>query len=158
MDTIPLIGYAEKLSGRTGDTIEFKVSSASQEPFHANLVRIICTDPNPAGPGLIEEEVDIDFGGLFPLGSPEDIHVLASSEGHDDTFVLVPEELFTHLTTWPGEPIDKLIRADMVYQKSDNGGQLFATGSITFCGSLLRNNGENNISKLVLNVLNRFLE
>ena len=66
MDTIPLIGYAEKLSGRPGDTIEFKVSSASQEPFHANLVRIICADPNPAGPGLIEEEVDIDFGGLFP--------------------------------------------------------------------------------------------
>ena len=36
------------------------------------------------------------------LGSPEDIHILASSEGHDDTFVLVPEELLTHLTTWPG--------------------------------------------------------
>lgn len=92
------------------------------------------------------------------LGSPEGIHILASSEGHDDTFVVVPEELLTHITTWPGEPVDKLIRADMVYQQSENGGQLFATGSITFCGSLLHNNGDNNISKLVLNVLNRFLE
>ena len=66
MDTIPLIGYAEKLSGRPGDTIEFKVNSASQGPFHANLLRIICADPNPAGPGLIEEGVDIKFGGTFP--------------------------------------------------------------------------------------------
>ena len=47
--------------------------------------------------------------------------------------------------------------ADMVYQKSENGGQLFAAGSITFCGSLLRNNGDNNISQLLSNVLLRFL-
>jgi N,N-dimethylformamidase len=91
------------------------------------------------------------------LGTPEDVHILASSEDHHESFILVPEELLTHITTWAGEPIDDLIKADMVYQKPDTGGQLFATGSITFCGSLLYNDGDNNISKLVGNVLRRFL-
>lgn len=91
------------------------------------------------------------------LGTPENVHILASSENHHESFILVPEEMLTHITTWAGEPIDELVRADMVYQKSENGGQLFATGSITFCGSLLYNEGDNNISKLVANVFNRFL-
>ena len=92
------------------------------------------------------------------LGTPENTHLLASSEGHSADFILVPEEWLTHITTWAGEPMETLIRADMVYQKSETGSQLFAAGSITFCGSLLYNQGENNISKLVANVLVRFLK
>ncbi len=94
----------------------------------------------------------------YRLGSPEDVHILASSENHGESFVVVPEELLTHITTWSGEPLQKLLRADMVYQKPAKGGQLFAVGSITFCGSLLFNKGDNNISKLLLNVFQRFLE
>ena len=91
------------------------------------------------------------------LGSPDDLHLLASSENHGDTFVVVPEELLTHQATWSGEPFEELIRADMIYHLNDSGGQLFASGSITFCGSLLHNNGDNNISKLLLNVVRRFI-
>ncbi len=93
----------------------------------------------------------------FRLGSPDNLRVLASSENHPDTFVLVPEEQLTHITTWSGEPAADLIRADMIYQVNENGGELFSTGSITFCGSLLSNNGDNNISKLLLNVVRRFI-
>ncbi len=92
----------------------------------------------------------------YRLGSNENIQILASSEGHDDSFVLVPEEQLTHITNWPGEPVEDLLRADMIYQHSESGGQLFATGSITFCGSLLHNNGDNNISKLLYNVVEKF--
>ncbi len=63
---IPLLGYADRLSGRPGDTIAFKVSSRLAEDFDARLVRIICADPNPDGPGLIEEEVAADFAGRYP--------------------------------------------------------------------------------------------
>ncbi len=90
------------------------------------------------------------------LGSDPSIKVIASSEGHGDEFTLVPEERLTHITNWPGVPEEELIRADMVYQKAPNGGQLFATGSITFCGSLLHNNGDNNISRLLKNIIDRF--
>jgi len=65
--------------------------------------------------------------------------------------------MLTHITTWSGEPVEDLIRADMVYQKSEYGSMLFATGSITFCGSLLYNDADNDISRIVNNVLRRFL-
>jgi N,N-dimethylformamidase len=90
------------------------------------------------------------------LGTPESVVVLASSETASDSFVLVPEEQLTHITTWSGEPIDDLLRADMVYFDVSGGGKVFATGSITFCGSLPHNNFDNNISRIVENVIKRF--
>ena len=63
---IPLLGYSDKLSGRPGDSIGFKVSSTAKEPFAARLVRIVCADPNPQGPRMIEEGVDAAFEGKYP--------------------------------------------------------------------------------------------
>ena len=63
---LSLIGYTNRLSVRAGETIEFKVSSLSPDPYHARLVRVICADPNPAGPGLIENPVSSDFEGSYP--------------------------------------------------------------------------------------------
>ena len=100
------------------------------------------------------------------LGTPENAVVLASSEGHsrdytgdeEDFFVLVPEEQLTHMGTWPGDSIKNLIRADMVFYQTANGGAVFSVGSITFCGSLPCNDYNNNISKLLRNVIERFLD
>ena len=91
------------------------------------------------------------------LGTPLNAVTLASSEGHDDSFVLVPEDILTHHSTWPHKPIKELIRADIVYFETANGGGVFSVGSITFCGSLPHNNCENNISKMVENVIRKFL-
>ena len=63
---IPLIGYVDKLSARPGDTLNFKVSSTGDEPFDAQLIRIICADPNPDGPGIIHEEITSDLDGSYP--------------------------------------------------------------------------------------------
>ena len=92
------------------------------------------------------------------LGSPDNVRILASSEGHGESFVLVPEELLTHITNWPNEPEQALLRADMVYFEVPGGGAVFSTGSITFCGSLPWNDFDNNISTLLGNVMDRFLE
>ena len=54
---LQLAGYANRLSVRPGETIEFKVSSQLSDPYSARLVRVISADPNPAGPGLREEPV-----------------------------------------------------------------------------------------------------
>ena len=91
------------------------------------------------------------------LGTPLNAVILASSEGHDDSFVLVPEDILTHHDTWPHKPIKDLIRADVVYFETARGGGVFSVGSITFCGSLPHNNCENNISKMVENVIRKFL-
>ena len=91
------------------------------------------------------------------LGSPEDIVILASSEAHEDRPILVPEELLTHLTNWPGEPVSDLLRADMVYFDLPAGGHVFSAGSITFCGSLPWNNYDNNVSKILENVVRKMI-
>ena len=92
------------------------------------------------------------------MGTEEETKIIARSENHHESFVPVPEELLTHITTWSGETPENLIRADMVYQQSLNGSQLFSVGSITFCGSLLFNDGSNDISTIVKNILARFME
>ena len=60
---IPLVGYASRLSARPGETIDFKVSSTSERPYEADLIRIVCADPNPEGPGIIHEDRPSDFAG-----------------------------------------------------------------------------------------------
>jgi N,N-dimethylformamidase len=91
------------------------------------------------------------------LGTPLNAVVLASSGNHGDSFVLVPEDILTHHDTWPHEPVEDLIRADIVYFETPNGGAVFSVGSITFCGALPVNGGDNNVSRMVDNVVRRFL-
>ncbi len=89
------------------------------------------------------------------LGTPENAVILASSGGHGEDFILVPEEQLTHLTTWSGSPAQSMIRADMIYFDVPGGGSVFSTGSITFCGSLPWNNFQNNVSRILKNVIDK---
>jgi len=91
------------------------------------------------------------------LGTPADAVVLASSEGHGEDFVLVPEEMLTHLTTLPGQPAGELLRADMLWHATGAGGAVFSVGSITFCGALPCGGFENDVSRLLENVFGRML-
>ncbi len=90
------------------------------------------------------------------LGTPPGAVVVASSEGHGPSYVVVPEELLSHLATVSGEKPARLLRADMTYAELPGGGAVFAVGSITFCGSLSHNRYDNNVSRILRNVLDRF--
>ena len=94
------------------------------------------------------------------LGTPEHAVVVASSENHppEAPWILVPEEMLTHIQTWAGQPAKELIRADMTFFETPAGGAVFSTGSITFCGSLLTNGSDNDVSSLMKNVVDRFLD
>jgi N,N-dimethylformamidase len=92
------------------------------------------------------------------LGTPYNAVVIASSEKHQDHFVAVPEDVLGLYSTVPGVPKEQLIRADMTYFDAPNGGAVFSTGSITFCGSLSHNGYRNSVSRILFNVLNRFGE
>ena len=94
----------------------------------------------------------------YRLGTPPNTRILATSENHPDNFVLPPEEWLTHVKTVTGEAPEKLIRADMIYVDHPGGGAVFSTGSITFCGSLPTNNFDNNISRLLENVVRKFTD
>ena len=50
------------------------------------------------------------------------------------------------------------MRADMVFFELPNGGAVFSTASITWCGALSHNHYQNNVSRITENVLRRFLD
>ncbi len=90
------------------------------------------------------------------LGTPAGTVILAVSENHSDSFVAVPEELLSHIQTETGEDPADLIRAEIIFCPKPNGGALFSVGSISFCGSLNHNGGDNGVSRMLENVVRRF--
>ena len=52
-----LLGYADRMSLRGGETLAFKVSSDNSKPYTAAIVRVVSGDTNPAGPGYKEVEI-----------------------------------------------------------------------------------------------------
>ncbi|MBT4487064.1 MAG: N,N-dimethylformamidase large subunit [Rhodospirillaceae bacterium] len=132
---------------------------ASQKPEFAWMFEgiddEIIGDFGLSGGGAAGFEVDRTD---YRLGTPENAVIVAQSENHDEETIMVPEEMLTHVMNWSKESTEDLIRADMIYYTVPGGGQVFSTGSITYCGCLPWNGGDNNISKLTGNVLRRFLE
>ena len=55
---LPLTGYADRLSVRPGETIRFHLSNATGADVDVKIARVVCADPNPAGPGIILEPVE----------------------------------------------------------------------------------------------------
>jgi N,N-dimethylformamidase len=90
------------------------------------------------------------------LGTPPDTLLLASSEGHTDIYLEVVEELFFNVPGLGGTQNPR-VRADMVYFMTPNGGAVFSTSSIAWCGSLSHNNYDNNVSRITGQVLKRFM-
>lgn len=90
------------------------------------------------------------------LGTPPGAYVLASSEKHTDIYLVVCEELLINYPGLGGHE-SPMVRADMVFYPTSNGGGLFATSSIAWSGSLSHNNYENNVSRITKNVLDRFI-
>ena len=72
MSVSPLIAYTDRWSARAGGRIEVKVSCSSAN-YRADLVRIRSADPNPAGPGLLFDNVPAAFEGSYP-GRSQEIH------------------------------------------------------------------------------------
>jgi N,N-dimethylformamidase len=46
----------------------------------------------------------------------------------------------------------------MMFYETPQGGAVFSTGAISWCGSLSHNAYDNNVSRITENVLRRFLE
>lgn len=145
------------------------VGFTAQGEFFGDPYRRICFDPKYdwvfdgidgdiigdfgfSGHGAAGFELDhIDYR----LGSPSSCVQLARSVTRENGFMLVPEEQLTHLTNLTGGPEKDALHADMIYIEFPGGGKVFATGSITFCGSLPWNNFDNNVSTLLQNVVTK---
>jgi N,N-dimethylformamidase len=68
-----LTGYSDRIYGRPNDTIEFKINCETGGEYTADIVRIVCGDTNPEGPGVKEVVVDTPVNGSYS-GRPQRIH------------------------------------------------------------------------------------
>ncbi len=116
----------------------------------------------------VEEELIGDFGlaaggaaGIeidrydLTLGTPPHTRILASSEGHSDSYPRVSEEIAFN---FPGQGGTQHyhIRADMTYFTTLNNGAVWSPSSIAWGQALPWNNGDNNVSRVMANVLDAF--
>jgi N,N-dimethylformamidase len=64
---LQIIGYADRFSVRPGEVIEFKVScEAGASSYKAQILRLICGDDSPAGPGFKVRPVESPINGSYP--------------------------------------------------------------------------------------------
>lgn len=135
----------------------------TRESFEADLAFLFDGIPSDqrigdfglSGGGAAGFEID---QAAADLGTPEYVRVVAGSEGHGPTFETTFEELLLPGVFDGGPRPYGGIRSNIVYGMAENGGGLFAVGSITFCGSLSHNGYDNNVSRLLENCLRKFLE
>jgi len=103
--------------------------------------------------GLELDRYDLEFG------TPHNAFYLARSEDHSNLMQQVNEEIhFAVRGYYGGGHENPMVRADMIYYKTPNNGATFAPGSLSWCGSLSHNNYNNNVSKIMENVINGFLK
>lgn len=102
--------------------------------------------------GAAGSEIDrVDYA----IGSPAHTLILAESYGHSDAYQHVVEEVNTS-DSRQGGTVNPLVHSDLAFLEYPNGGGVFSTGSIAWCGSLSYNNYTNNVSRITENVLRRF--
>lgn len=71
---LPVTGYLSRLSARPGEAIAAHVSVRDGGRFRARLVRLICADPHPHGPGRRYEDRSDLFEQRFD-GTRQPIHI-----------------------------------------------------------------------------------
>ena len=60
-----LCGYSDRLSAPPGQAIRFMVN-CERPSYEAQIVRLICGDSNPIGPGVKEAPIDSAVNGAHP--------------------------------------------------------------------------------------------
>ena len=88
------------------------------------------------------------------LGSPPHAVVLASATDHSELMLRTKEEL---LATRP-PIVDPMVRADVVFFETPQGGAVFSVGSIAWYGALPHDGWDNDVARVTGNVLRRFAD
>lgn len=108
-----------------------------------------------AGPGLGGAAADEFDRADTALGTPAHAAVLASSVGHSERIGLAPEEV-DHGYAAPPPGVHPNIRSDLVLFGNSSGGAVFSVGSIGWTTAMAHHDGDNAVSRLTANVLDRF--
>ena len=136
----------------------YRRTAASRDPraafLFASIEDEIIGDFGAWGGGAAGLEIDCYDANL---GSPPHALVVASSENHSNAFLLVNEEMLSNSRGVDGT-LNSRIKADIVFFETPAEGAVLSTGSIAFVASLAHNNYRNDVSQLLRNALDRFLD
>jgi N,N-dimethylformamidase len=119
--------------------------------------------------GISENEVIGEFGFMMGgaagdeidrhdpvFGTPAETVRLATSEGRQSDYYQMVLEDQNFMLAGMGGQSEPRVRSDITLLVTEQGGAVFAAGSITWNASLTWNGCDNNVSKLTANVLTRF--
>ena len=93
----------------------------------------------------------------FDIGTPPHALVVANAQDFGADFHWVNEEFLHTHSAVNGENCPHVL-CEMVFYETPAGGAVFSVSSIAFAGSLYHNNYDNNVSRLLGNVLTRFCD
>ncbi|WP_419841027.1 N,N-dimethylformamidase beta subunit family domain-containing protein [Candidatus Poriferisodalis sp.] len=89
------------------------------------------------------------------LGSPSHAVVLASATTFGPDMLRTKEEF--EASVYVPTP-DPMVRADIVFYETPNGGAVFSVGSISWFGALARDGFDNDVARITANVVRRFAD
>jgi N,N-dimethylformamidase len=87
------------------------------------------------------------------LGTPPHAIIVGRAVLEDLTYQPVNEERYDH--TWPAARED-IIRSDLTFFETPNGGAAFSVGSMNFIGALPIDNYDSVAARLIINIVKRF--
>jgi N,N-dimethylformamidase len=91
------------------------------------------------------------------LGTPPHALIVARASNFSSSYHWMKEELTHTHSAIDGETCP-LVRCDMVFYETANGGATFSVSSIAWAGALSHNGYDNNVSRITENVIRRFLD
>lgn len=151
------IGYTA--TGYAADMPPYRRTQESFDPRVAFLFEGVGADEPIGDFGLVLDGAagfELDRAD-FDLGTPAHALVVARATGYSDNYQALSEEILVS-DSRQGGTVNPLVRADMVYFEAPKGGAVFATGAISWCGSLSHDGYDNNVSRITENALRRFVD
>jgi N,N-dimethylformamidase len=110
---LKIVGYTDRLSVRPGEAIAFKVSCEDgAAEYDAEILRLICGDDSPKGPGFKADPIAASVNGRYP-GRQQPVN--AGSFGFIPGGVAIPDKGFTVAVliqpTWLDKRADQALLA-----------------------------------------------
>jgi len=95
-----IVGYSDKIYCHPGDVVNFKVSCESVANYEAEIVRLVCGDDNPEGPGIKELAVKTTIDGNYE-GRKQKIHAGSYAVVLDAAALCVIRSFTVQTFVWP---------------------------------------------------------
>ena len=98
-----IVGYSDRIYCRPGDTVDFKVSCESGGGYDAEIVRLVCGDDNPEGPGVKEIPCKTEIDGHY-AGRTQKIHAGSYVEVPTSPALQGVQSFTVQAFVWPTTP------------------------------------------------------